>query len=99
MERGVQSKAITVVIENSVTVCIAPWVFVNIAIAIVVVADVVVGERDDLELHHGDGVRHPLSGVVVADNHDVVALRIVSIVANKWIVIAVLNVGGDLHPW
>ena len=98
MERGVQSKAITVVIKGAVTVCIAPWIFIDFTIAIVVVADVVVGEGNDFHLHDNDLVRHPLSGVMVANNHDVVAVRIVAVVTYKWVVIAVLNITGNLQP-
>ena len=91
-------EAVAIVIENAVIICIAPRVFVNQPVTIVVVADVVVGEGNDFHLHDNDLVRHPLSGVMVANNHDVVAVRIVAVVTYKWVVIAVLNITGNLQP-
>ena len=99
LERGVQSKAIAVVIKSAVTVCIAPWIFVHFAITIVVVTDVVVGKGDDFHLHKCNSVGHPLTCVVVAHNHHIVAVRVVTGVTNEGVVVSILDIAGDFQPW
>ena len=93
-----KGKTIAVVIELTVTVGVAPGVFVHQAVPIVVVADVLVGERDDLKLHHRHLVGHPLASVVVAHDHDIVAVSVVAVVAHKGVVFAALDILCDFHP-
>ena len=95
---GRQRQTITVVVELTVAVGIAPCVFVNTAVTVVVVADVLVGEGNDFQLHHRHLVGHPLTGVVVADDHDIVSVSVVSSVAHESVVVATLHVGGDFYP-
>ena len=92
-------EAVTIVIKNAIIICIAPRVFVNQAVTIVVVTDVVVGERNDFHLHDGHCVGHPFTGVVVANDHDVVTVGVVSIVTDEFVVFAALHVPSNLHPW
>ena len=95
---GRQRQTIAVVIELTVAVGIAPCVFVNTAVTVVVVADVFVGEGNNFQLHHRHLVRHPLTGVVVADDHDIVSVSVVSSIAHESVVVATLHVGGDFYP-
>ena len=98
MEFSGERQTITVVIELTVAVGIAPGVFVNATIAVVIVADVVVGEGDDLNLHRRYGVRHPLSSVVVADDHHVMTVLVVAVIADEGVVIATLDIARDFQP-
>ena len=98
MEFCGEGEAVTVVIELPVAVGVAPGVFVSDTVAVVVVADVFIGKRDDLELHHGHLIGHPLAGVVVADNHHIVSVSVVAVVPDEGVVIAALHVLGDFHP-
>ena len=93
-----QTETVAIVVELSVTVGIAPCVFIHQAVAVVVVADVLVRESNHFQLHHGNLHRHPFASVVVSDDHHVVAIRIVAGVAHEGVVIAILDVSGDFHP-
>ena len=46
-----KSKTITIIIEDSVIICVTPRVFINKSIAIIIVANVVVRESNDFKLH------------------------------------------------
>ena len=98
LERGIEGQAIAIVVEDTVAVVVAPAVFVHAAVAVVVVADVVVRESDHFNLHHGHLVGHPLTGVVVTDDEHVVAVRVVAVVADEFVVFAAFHITGDLQP-
>ena len=91
-------KAVAVVVELPIAVRVAPGVLVYQTVAVVVVADVVVGESDDFNLQHGDLYGHPFSCVVVADDHHIVSVSIVSSVAHEGVVFAPLHVLCDFEP-
>ncbi len=95
---GFEGKAVAVVVEDAIAVGVAPAVLVHTSVAVVVVADVVHREGDDLKLHHGHLHRHPLTGVVVADDEHVRAIGVVSVVADEFVVFSSADVRGDLHP-
>ena len=98
LELCCHSKAVAVVVELSITVRVTPSVLVNQTVPVVVVADVVVGKSDDFNLQHGDLYGHPFACVVVADNHHVVSVSVVSSVAHELVVVAPLHILGDLEP-
>ena len=96
--RRLEGEAITVVVEHAVAVGVAPAVFVDLTVAVVVVTDVVDGEGDDFDLHHRHLDRHPLTGVMVADDEHVGSILVVAVVSDEFVVLATLDVLGDLHP-
>ena len=98
-------QTVTIIVKNSITVRIAPRVFVNQSITIVIDANGTVVVSKHFKEHHWNLVGHPFTSVEITNHLDIRYVFVVSTVADEIIALSAIDsfeifaTTGDFHPW